>query len=251
MRTTLLVAGAVALLAGAVYAYVAHRIPRAADSPGSRRALRMFALWWNALALNIALVGVTYVLGAFDLLTFEIQLVDSYFQRLLLCVSMVGLMHYLLYLLTGRDLLKPLVAVYSTYFFLLTWSMFVQDPEGLFLGRWRTDITYARAEVPWLGLASLAAILVPPVAASLMYFRLFFRVRDPTRRWRIALISGAIVLWWVIAVLAGQRAALADTPIQVANRLLSLLAAFGALAAYAPPRWAQRRWGVAASTGSP
>lgn len=248
VRATLVLAGVVAILAAAVYAYVASRLPRAAEDARSRRALSMFALWWYALSVNIALVGVTYLLGAFDLLTLEMQVVDAHLQRALLCVSMVGLMHYLTYLLSGRDLLVPIAVFYGAYYVLITWALIAQRPDGLFVGEWRTDLTYAGAEIPALRLVGLGAILLPPVAASLAYFRLFFRVEDPLRRWRIALVSGAIVLWWAIAVLAGQRAALSDTPLQVLNRLLSLVAAFGVLAAYAPPAWARRRWAARSSS---
>lgn len=244
MSGTLLVAGVIALTAGLAYGYVARSLPRPAQPRDSARALRMFSLWWYALALNISLVGITYLLGGMGLLTFEVQFVDSYLQRLLLCVSMIGLMHYLLFLITGRDLLRPIVVVYAAYFFLLTYGLLQQRAEGLFIGAWRTDLVFANPDVPWLRFVSLGAILLPPVVCSLWYLRLFFTVDDPTRRWRIALISFAILLWWGVAVAAGQRAALDDSPLQVANRLLSLLAAFAALAAYSPPTWAQRRWGI-------
>ena len=244
MKGTLLAAGIIALLAGAVYLYVARRLPRPPGSKDASRAMAMFSLWWYALGVNIILVGVTYLLGAAGHLTFELQYVDSYLQRLLLAVSMVGLMHYLLYLLTGRDLLAPLAVFYGAYFVFLIYGMLLQQPDTLFVGAWRTDIMSPRGEVAWLKYASLGAILLPPTVCSLLYLRLFFRVPDATRKWRIALVSGAILFWWAIAVVAGQRAALDDTPLQAANRLLSLVAAFAVLAAYSPPRWAQRRWGV-------
>lgn len=244
---TLAIAGTIALLAATMYAYVALRLVRGRGP--TPRALSMFALWWAALAINMGLVGVTYLLGAAGALTFEIQLVDSYLQRLLLAVSMVGLMEYLLFLLTGRDLLLPIVVLYAAFFGLSSAAMFWQTPDGLFVGEWRTDITYAREAPRWIPLVNLGAILLPPVGAALAYFRLFFRVPDNTRKWRIALVSWAIVGWWAVAVWAGQRDALDNGLLQSGHRMLSLLAAYSVLAAYAPPRWAQRRWGVQAPAG--
>lgn len=244
VRGTLVLAGVVALVAAAMYAYVAWRLVHGRKLPP--RPLAMFAMWWGALSANMGLVAVTYLLGAFDALTFEIQLVDSYLQRLLLSISMVGLMHYLLFLLTGRDLLRPLVILYAAYFTLVTGMMFYQQPTEVFVGDWRTDLRFARDSAPWMPALGLALILLPPVGAALAYFRLFFRVRDNTRRWRIALVSWAIVGWWAVAVWAGQRDVLDNGPLQSIHRALSLLAAYVVLIAYAPPAWARRRWGIEA-----
>lgn len=244
VRSTLLMAGVMALVAAIVYAYVARRV-RPAPGAGSR-ALRMFALWWDALAVNLALVALTYLLGAFDALTFEVQLVDSYLQRLLLGVSLVGLMHYLLFLLTGRDLLWQLAAAYGTYFLLITGAFFYQEPSTLFIGEWRTDVVFARPELRWVQALSLVFVLLPPVIASAAYLRLYFRIEDPERRWRIALVSVAILVWWAVAVVAGQRELLDVGGVQVANRVLSVMAALAVLAAYEPPDWLRRRWEGAA-----
>lgn len=248
MRATLAVAGIIAIVVGLAYSYVAMRlVQRPAAAPAAKRALSFFAMWWAGLALNITLVGGTYLAGAFGVLTFEMQLIDSFLQRLLLTISLVGLMYYLLYLLTGRDLFVPLAVAYGAYFLLLTYTFFAGDPSGLFVGDWRTDVTFSQPTNRFNGILTLAFVILPPVVASLAYFRLFFRMDDASMRWRIALVSWAIVGWWAVAVVAGQRAALDNGPLQSFHRLLSLAAALLVLAAYHPPAWARQRWGLHAA----
>lgn len=250
MEPTLVLAGVLALSAGGVYLYVARRLPAPTEPPGSRRAMRMFSLWWYALALNITLVGLTYFVGASGALTLEVQFASSHLQRLLLAVSMVGIMQYMLYLLTGRDLFVPLVALYGSYFLVLSYTLLAQQPVDVYLGPWRTDIVFARPDIPGMRIAGLAVILGPPVVCALLYLRLGLRAPNASRRWRSILVSVSLLLWWAIAVVAGQRALLDHAPLQALNRILSVVAALAVLAAYSPPQWAQRRWGITASNAA-
>ena len=249
MRVTLAAAGMIAIGVGLVYSYVAMRLlQRRFANAATKRAVGFFALWWAGLGMNVTLVGGTYLAATLGVLTFEMQMIDSYLQRLLLTVSMVGLMYYLLYLLAGRDLFVPLAIAYGAYFVALTYTFLASEPDGVFVGAWRTDVTFRQPTPRLSGLLTLSFIVLPPVIASLAYFRLYFRVDDATTRWRIALVSWSIVGWWVFAVVAGQRAALDNGPLQSFHRLLSLLAALVVLAAYHPPAWARARWGLR-STG--
>lgn len=242
---TLTVAGLVALLAGAVYAYVGLKLARRPGPADARRALAYFATWWGALALNLVGVATTYFLAAAGALTLELQLVGSTLQRLLLCVSVFGLMEYFLVLLRGRSHATLLAIVYGALFVVLTYGMLAQRPESLFVGEWRTDLRYAAPDFPLVRVASLSLVLLPPVVASFAYLRLYWRVDDPMQRYRIALVSGALIVWWAIAVLAGQRALLDVGWMQLANRFGSLAAALVVLAAYLPParvsRWLDAR----------
>lgn len=243
--TTLAIAGLVAILAAGVYAYVGFQLARRAGLPDGRRALAFFALWWGALAVNLAGVAATYLLAAAGVLTFELQLVGSWLQRLLLCLSVFGLMEYFLVLLTGRSHVWLLGIVYAGLLAALLYGMQWQQPTSLFVGEWRTDLLYARGDFLPTRIVSLMLVLLPPFVASLAYLRLFWRVRDPAIRYRIALVSGALIVWWAIAVIAGQRPLLDVGWVQLANRFGSLAAALAVLAAYVPPapvsRWLAAR----------
>jgi hypothetical protein len=232
----------VALLAGLAHAYVGHRIAgRPAASPQAQRAMGFFAVWWYALALNLLTTGTLYVAAGFGYVDFDLQVTNSYLQRLLLAVSLAGLMYYLLFLLTGRDLLKPLAIGYAAFYVFQVAALTFSQPQGVYVGAWRADLEYAVALPAWVSLLNFAALVVPPVAGALAYFRLYFRVRDRSQRYRIALVSWSLVLWWVVAVAAGSRSAFGSEAFQVFNRFLGLAAALLILMAYAPPA-PVRRW---------
>ena len=241
---TLIAAGLVALAVAASYAYVAWTLGRRTTLDPGRRALGYFAVWWGALAANLTGVALTYFLGAFDALTLEAQLTASHLQRLLLAVSMTGLVAYLLFVLTGRDHSRPLVAVYAAYYALSLYSMMRAEPVDVFVGNWRTDLVYARPGLPWLNLVNLAVIVLPPFGLGIAFAVASRRAPDASKRYRMRVVAFAIVFWWVVAVLAGQRALLDVDAVQAGHRFLSLLAALLVLAAYRPPAWVRRRLGI-------
>ena len=241
---SLFVASLVAFAAGMVYLVVARefrtRISHAL--PASRRPLLFFALWWAALGTNIVLGGLLYMAASFGYTDYPLQVVYSIVQRLLLCVSLVGLMYYLLYLLSGRDWLAVLVAYYSTYFLFVVYIMYSGEPQGVHVGAWRTDLDYTRDNAATYGLANFLLLVLPPVVAALAYFfRFFFRSDERALRYRIGLVAWAITVWWIMAVVAGQREAFGNEEFQLVNRITGLLAALSILAAYRPPAWV-RRW---------
>lgn len=233
-QSTLLAASAAALGAGLAYAYLARRLDRdaRATSPGSH--LRSFALWWATLAINILVVSVTYLLAAFDALPYEAQLFVSIVQRLLLGIGVAGLLRYLIYLRYGRDALLPLAGIYGAYVLLSMVALVTSRPDGVFIGEWRTELTYA-APVAW-GRAMNLLVVLPSIVASIAYFLIYFQVDDPQRRYRIAVVSWALVGWWIIAIIAGQRALLDVGWLQVLNRAGSVVTALLVLTAHHPPR---------------
>lgn len=244
---TLLAAGAIATLVAASYAFVAWTLGRRLRRGPTRRPLAYFSLWWGALALNLAGVAVTYFLGAVDALTFEAQLTASHVQRLLLSLSMTGLVAYLLFVLTGKDHARWLAVVYGVYYALSVYAMLYARPDGVFVGNWRTDLTYAGESLPWFSAVSLAVIVLPPIGCGIAFAVASRRAEDATTRYRMRVVAFAVVFWWAVAVLAGQRALLDVDAVQAGHRFLSLFAALLVLAAYRPPAWVRRRLGVEAA----
>lgn len=242
---TLLVAGVVALVVAAVYAHVGRQVVRRnGSSPGAVDAMQAFALWWWALALNITF-GAVFILGAaLGWTDLALQVTYAFFQRLLVVVGLVGLMSYLLYLLTGRSFAGPLVVYYGVFYTLLVYGVVAGSPTAVYVGDWRTDLVYGTPSPRWFTLLNFAMLVGPPVAGALAYFRLFFRLHDPTQRYRVALVSWALIVWWVVAVLAGQHEMFGSQVFQVVNRFLGLGAALVILAAFQPPAWIRDHWGV-------
>lgn len=240
---TLLIAGVIAAVVAASYAYVAWELWRRGGFAPERRPLWYFAVWWGALAANLAGVSATYFLAANGALDLPLQVASSHLQRLLLSVSMTGLLAYLLFILTGRDLVRPLAIVYAAYFAISIYSLAAAQPDSVFIGAWRTDINYANAAPAWTNLLSLALIVTPPIVCGVAFLVASRRASRP-QRYRMRLVSFAIVFWWVVAVAAGQRALLDMDAFQASHRFLSLLAALVVLAAYHPPRWARAKLGA-------
>lgn len=239
---TLIAASIVSLTVAAVYAFVGYRISsRRNVSPPAQRAVLFFSVWWYGLAANIGLGGALYFAAGFGFTDFGLQLTYAYLQRLLLAVSLVGLLYYLIYLLTGKDLLLAIGAYYGAFYMLLTYSLARGEPTGVLVGSWRVDLVYAAAPEPILRLVNFAMLVLPPVIGSLLYFRLFFKVKERRQRYRIALVSWGLAVWWVVAVVAGQREAQGSEAFQLANRLFGLFVALVILAAYVPPAWVERR----------
>lgn len=243
--TTLLVAGAIATIVAATYAIVSWQLWRRGGSDATRRPLRYFALWWGALSANLAGVAVTYFLASYDALDLTTQIAGSQIQRLLLAVSMVGLISYLLVVLTGRDLVVPIGIVYGAYFAASIYSLTIARPIDVLVGKWRTDLVYAQEGAAWMDVLSLAVIVLPPLVCGAAFLVASRRASAP-QKYRMRLVSFAVVFWWVVAVAAGQRSALENDAFQALHRVLSLIAALLVLAAYHPPAWARRRFGAEA-----
>jgi hypothetical protein len=241
---TLAVAAVVALAAAVVYLHVGRVFLARHRSGDVGNALGMFALWWIATGMNIAIASGFIAAAAFGWTDLDLQVTYAILQRLLLGLSMVGLVHYLLVVVRGHAAVRPLVAFYGAYTVLLLAMLNANQPVGVYVGDWRTDLEYADEDAlpPWVTLLSAAWLIVPPVALAIRAIVVARRLPPSQRgqRNRITLVGLAIVAWWVVAVLAGQREAFGAEFFQLFNRFLGLSMALVVLAAYSPPAWMRR-----------
>jgi hypothetical protein len=83
---------------------------------------------------------------------------------------------------------------------------------------------------------------VPQLAGAVAYAALWRRVEDATQRYRVLLVSLSLAAWFAGALVAALSDP--DSPVILARPLLGLVAAGAVVAAYAPPAWVQRRFGV-------
>jgi hypothetical protein len=244
LHPSLFVASLVAFVAGLVYLLVASEFRQRISHVlrESRQPILFFALWWACLGLNILIGGAFYLGASLGYTDFTSQLVYAVIQRLLLSVSLIGLMFYLLYLLTGRGWFTVLAPYYAAYFLFIVYTMYNGEPQGVEVGEWRTDLAYAQPNPPLVGLINFVLLVIPPVAASLAYFFRFIRkAGDRALRYRITLVSWPLAVWWIMAVIAGQREAMGNEEFQLVNRFFGLVVALVILAAYRPPL-RLRRW---------
>lgn len=240
---TLAVAAAVAASAAVAYLHVGLAFDRRPAAPEARLPLRMFALWWLATGVNIALGAAFIAAAAFGATALWLQSVYAVLQRILLAAALLGLVHYLLVVVRGRAPLRTLCVVYAAFAVLLVSTLHANEPVGVYVGDWRTDLEFAHESPGWITLLSAGWLILPPVGlgiAAMVVARRLPASQRPQRN-RITLVGLAVVLWWIVAGVAGQRDAFGSDFFQVFNRLFGLSVALIVLAAYETPRWL-RRW---------
>lgn len=242
VETTLAVASLLTYVVAATYAYVGVRLlAHAGEAPATRRPMVAFALWWLLTSTNQLLGSTLYLAAAFGYRDIPLQLAYVLLQRLLLALSLIGLMHYLLFLHTGRSAIVLLGVFYGLYWASQVYVVFAREPVGVGTFGWRTDLLYAEPELPGQPLLNLA-IVVPPIVGAVALLRLYRRVEGRTRRFRIATLAGGFTVWWLVAVAAGHPALFDVGWLQAANRGLGVAIALCILLAYQPTRWMQRRY---------
>lgn len=242
---TLGVSAAFAFVAAMIYAYVGVRFGGRQVSGESKMAARMFALWWLALAVTTAIGGMLSLTGALGDPNLGVVSAATYVTVVVISTALMGLLYYLVYLYTGRkEILLPLVAFYSTVGITLALYIASSNPTGVLVSRWSVGLTYARPLTGPFVIIVVALLILPQIIAALMYFRLYFKLHDPTQRFRIAVVSWSLILWFGIGLLAGGAGLSRFDWWQVASRLLGLGAALAILTAYFPPRWVRDRLGV-------
>lgn len=244
-QATLVLGGGLTLAAAFVYLVVGLRLRRRSTRGAARRASQAFALWWVALAGSTLTTAIQQGAGALavaDLATYTTLTIVNF---LFICVGLASLLYYLLYLFTGRDdLLVPLALAYLVYFATLLYVITAADPVGVEIGRWNVSLVFAEPLSGPVPTVLLLLLVVPQILGAAAYMSLVAVVESPTRRYRVALVSGSIIVWFS-TTLIGVLLGLAGTDLwQVGSRLLGLAAAMTVLYAYYPPVWLREMVGI-------
>lgn len=250
--TTLLVGACTAVVSGLAYAYVGLRIGGRRSAPEDRMALRAFGAWWFGLALlslvEAAQTGL-WLAGARDRQLFTAM---TYLTLAPFCAMIWGLFYYLAYLLSGRrEILWVSVGLY-----LLAYGAFVSlfamsDPVGVKATAWNVRMEYARSFPPLVMLAAIGLLVLPVLGGAIAYGLLFFRVRNPLQRYRIAVVSLSLLLWFGSPLVAQLAGVAQSDAWGIASRVVGLLAALAILLAYRPPARVLRRLTQSSSRGDP
>jgi hypothetical protein len=261
-QLTLLTSAALSFIAAAVYAYVGLRLSRRQVSQPSALAWKLFVVWWAGIAATTTLGGVQTLLGLAGALTPGLLLGIGVVNDILISIALWGLLYYLLYLFTGRRaLLWPLSAIYIAFFALIVEFIGTTPAFGVKTNGWTFSANYGQSSAALLANPVIQLIivmlLVPQIIGALAYFSLYFRLQDPTRRYRVFVVSWAIILWFgspFIALGAGlstDTQTLVGDAYQLASRLIGLGAAIAILMAYLPPPSLRRRYGLHAVDETP
>ena len=247
IQSTLVFSALFALAATSLYAFIGWRLSkRVVSSPEGRVAWGCFTLWWYGLALTTWIGGLLDLLGALGLTDLPLFLTATYFNILVICIALWGLLYYLIYLFTGnRRWLVPLTIFYIVYYVLLIYYVTASAPDGINLEPWSSELAFRTPLTgPFFGIV-VVLLLVPQILGGLSYFMLFFRVQEITQKYRILLVSWSIMIWFLSPFMAVAGGLEGQGWWQLASRIIGLAAALTILMAYLPPRWLKSRYGIA------
>lgn len=245
VTTTLLVGGTFSLLIAGFFFTVGRRIAARPVHTEARPPLFHFGMWWLALAASTVLQGLEQYLAAFGVTPLSVFAPLTYVNFFLISIALLGLMYYLVYLLTGRTgALGGLVLFYFAFFLLVVFVISRADPNGVTVDTWSVSLTYATPLEGPLVEALLLLLLVPPMLGALGYMSLLTQVDGFSQRYRIGLVSTSLFLWFG-STYGASLVGISDTAWwPVVGDSIGLLAAIAIWAAYLPPGWLRDRLGV-------
>jgi hypothetical protein len=222
--------------AGAVLFFVVGRtIQKRHVSAEARSAQVAFVAWWyglgavSAMGTALALPGIPHDLTLFLVLTVILLAV--------LCAALAGLLHYLVFLYTNRNLLGALAIGYVLLFALLVVFIFASHPDSVQSTSQGPQLHYStpvnQGPLYW---GVVVLFIVPPIVASLAYLSLYWKADDPMLKRRILLVSLSIAVWFGSSLLglapgAREGAQQADWWV-ITSHVISLAAAATILYAY-------------------
>lgn len=232
--TTLVLSGAIHLVASLSFLAVAVRLRSHAREITERGALTAFSIWWGGLGAYMAVQsGLNFLVASGTVDAFPWFYASRIVTIPLLTGAVLGLTYYIAYLFLGtRKALWPLVLAYAlvtVWFYALVYGA---RPIGVTHQGWIVEPVYANP----LG-ASYRALLVAvglgPIVGALAYASLLFRVEDRGQRYRVALVSTSLFAYVGGGLVARLYAG--DFLIFITLVGVGLLAAACAFVAYFPP----------------
>lgn len=256
-QTTLAIATLGSILTSLLYVYIGRVIRLRKVSPDARLANGMFVLWWHSLGALGFLGALTMMLYMAGTLDDRIWLFQAYTTVviLILFLALWGLQFYLLYLYTGsRRWFMPLAVFYSVLF-LLTEGLieYIGSPDRVVDNGWQLKTEYLDPATGEYGAVEFgmafnlifsALIIGPALLTAIAYARLYRKTDDRTQRYRIALVTGAIIVWFGSSVIGTALEVTGALAWQLFTRVIGILGAIVILMAYKPPRWVRERYRV-------
>jgi hypothetical protein len=238
------VVASVDVVATAIYLFLGWRFARRPVSPENRLPTLQFSLFWLGLGLVTFLGAAESAMVSVAPPSLPAVVTATYIEILLLSAALWGLVGYLIRLYTGRSFLVPLTVLYAVLYVLLVYFITASGPAGVTVTLGRVSLQFATPiSGPVLGIL-FVILIVPEYLGAVLYFTLFFRTRDPTARYRIALVSWGLVGFFsvgtanVAARLGGSLGAV------TLGALLGLVPVLVILMAYYPPRSLRKRFGI-------
>ncbi len=243
---TLIIAAVFSLVSAGIYFYVGRSLSRRrVASQDARLAWNLFVVWWYALGVTTAASGIFNLLGAVGITELSLFLTFTQFNVLAICIALFSLVYYILYLFTGNHkTLAPLTILYIAYYVILMYYVNSSVPTGVSVGRWSAGLSYEQQSTGPLVTLIVILLIFPQVIAGIAYFTLYFRVKEVTQKYRVAVVSGSIIIWFLSAFIASISGLSQFDWWQILSRLIGLGATLAILMAYRPIPWIKQRLGV-------
>jgi len=242
----LIVRALAALGTGALYVYVGRLVLARSLPAEARRANVAFATWWWSFGIVEFLLAAYLLPAALGLRDLALAVTLINILLVLYAVAVGGLFYYLVFLYTGSSrAFWPVVLAYGAFALGLLYLVAWMQPMGFDDSTGLASLTFTRelqgAPTIVLGLA----FSLPVVLAALGYGSLYWRTREPTPRFRIAVVALSFMGWfgWSATSSALQLSARFPSSriLLFVNSGIALAAALLVVAAYRPPRWIVRR----------
>lgn len=246
LQITLLFSALFSLVSALIYSYVGWRLGKRVVPTGDDRvAWIAFTIWWHGLAATQLITASNHLFGAVGWTSMPLFFTTGNLNVLVSCISLCGLVYYLTYLFTGnRQLLWPLIMFYFVFYMLVIYYIADSVPDHVAVSRWNTTLV-SQNELPQpIAVLIIVMLLFPQILGSLLYFTLFFRVKEITQKYRILLVSWSMLVWFASPLLSLVGNMEQQDWWQIIGRSIGVIAALTILMAYLPPRWIQQRYGV-------
>lgn len=240
-----LLEAAISTASALVYGYVATVTARRKIGGEAELASSLFTVWWWTLAAVTAVGALRGVLAYGGILDLGLHLTILHTLIVAIVGAVWALQYYLFYLFTGdRRWFAPISAYYAILYVWILYTILWRQATGVVIVDGRLDWSYARDVSDGLRVAQGIAFFAPTLIGAIGYARLYFRVEGTTQRYRIALVSMTILVWFSASLVALGFGFNDDRWWQQLSRFFGLAASLLILAAYRPPAFVRRRWGI-------
>jgi hypothetical protein len=219
-------------------------------------AWRAFRVWWFGMAVRTATTGLSMFLLAAGASSVPLHLVIDLIGAFGAAAALWGLLSYLVYVYTGKPRATLWLGIFYALFFIgIAVAIFSYQPVAVRMEDWNTAFTYQTAPGIAFTLSLLVLISFPPIIAAVGFFRLFFRVKERSQKYRALMVPlGILTLFGIPYILPLVSFLIFKFPITqeawwpISIRLLGILALVVIYWAYFPPGFLQKRFGITAVT---
>jgi hypothetical protein len=246
MNNEALVVGISSFLGVAIYLYIGGRLSRRLVSPEAKLPAMQFVLFWVGLAASTALSGIESLVAAFQTPPFAVVVSFEYYDIVIVAAALWGLISYLFFLYTGRSGIVSVTLLYIIEFGLLVYYVSASVPNGVTVTYGEVELTYSTPLFGPIVDAAVLILVIPEFVAGFAYLRLFFRAKERTVRYRIALVSGGILGWFFLDFVDFGSLSGGNLLWLFFGRVLLIAASLIVLMAYYPPRYIREHFGIAA-----